>query len=155
MAIRLHHTVFRTLATWMPGAPVTGADRLMETGGITVPTLMLLHDYACQRVGMEPGTAALIYLEKPGHNALCFGERVSANTVEGATYTEVRLSLNDAVALYHEPASAENKFGTHRLEYPEGGGSPTPGELYDISKRLEVQFNQILSGTPMIFLVAA
>lgn len=148
MAIRLHPEVFRRIAGWQPGPQM-----LMDSGGITVPTLRVLHAFACHELGYEPGSAALVLAQGAPSTYLFFGNSVDAGLgVEGATYTDVRLGDNEPVALLHVPPCPAHPHGLHRLEDPLGGGSSCPFELTARSKDYEDLFSAELSERALRFL---
>jgi hypothetical protein len=114
MAIVLHPNVFRRLACWKPAA-------VRDTGGIVIPTLLLLRDYACHLTGLEPTSAALIHMPGPPSRSLAFGEVEGVSSTD-ETLTQVRVSGMDPFWIYHRPGHAVRlrlvlEAGAPDLEY--------------------------------------
>lgn len=80
MAIVLHPHSFKDLAQFDP-------ERLQEAGGIVGPMLELLHDRASHQIGMDKGTAAMIYLREAPSGWLFFGDRVMAAATDPAEWS--------------------------------------------------------------------
>lgn len=139
MAITLHHTVFRTLANFR-------AEQLRDAGGITVPVLELLHDYACHCVGLERGSPVLIYLDGPPSGSLHFAQRESDG--DNRWMTQITLEGMDPFWLMRNI----NGDYHHQLTWGGSGPTPTASQLAEEHLKIESLLRSALSNREMKFL---
>lgn len=78
MAIVLHPETFRELACFDPA-------RVQEAGGMNGQMLEIIHDYACRLMGLDQGSAALVYLHDAPAGWIFFADREEMPTLKGAS----------------------------------------------------------------------
>lgn len=76
MAIVLHPETFRELACFDPA-------RVQEAGGMNGQMLEIIHDYACRQMGLDQGSAALVYLHDAPAGWIFFADREELPLIKG------------------------------------------------------------------------
>jgi len=141
MSIRLNTAVFRRLTNW-------NAERVRDTGGITIPTLLMLRDYARHLAGMAQGASVQIYVKSSATHYLWFGVTQGISCTE-ETVTEVRMHNMDPFFIHHDP---EGEVKWYLEPADSGGPSPTVEEKIRRGHAIEQEVGILLYDRDLIFL---